>query len=370
MRHDRLSAFCLAVLLVTLSSCDESGPRGDSGFPEAGLGVYVVGEAYSFAWSRDGERLYYSLEERATGGGTRSGIYMTEPGGSPELLFESTEGGTDNFIRVLIEGGQALFFQRSGGRSVVRLPLDGSPSDAPVTGASHFAVSGDGRRLAYATAVDIPREIRLLDLETSEEVVVAEGTFNSSSLDPRRNLLLLSEDGSHLFHSLADTSGSGPATYSLVDIANGNVFTTHLGAPDVSERGARFFFEGDEVISVFNESETLVVQRLPGGEPRAVADFPRRIGLASETTVFGADARPGRYAFWRRENGDVDGGQPCAVHVIDLASGEERRVAGPVPTSGQCGDRMRLSPDGSRVAYQTPGSTPRERRLYVAEVEP
>ena len=403
MPSQRTPYFTFLLAVLVFAGCD-SGETGsaqpDTGdedpFEDVGPGTRIdgiTGDVQIVTWSDDSAYLYLAaiepILENNVYVGTRYRLYEADGGGSSRLLYEGTTSASSTVRSVipdLEEARGALFFYTDAG-SIYRKEI--GSDDEPerlVEGATipnrgnrdPFSVSGDASRLAYYAegAGEDAYEVRIVDLGTSAETVAAVGTadhFTSYEHTP----VILSDDGSRLLHKLRMDQGEGDATkYAIVEIESGSERRFTVGS-----LGGRFYSEDASFIAAYvaasGRSREIVVHHLPDGVPEPVAPFQETVG----TTRFGAGnwraqtisstaVAPNAYAFWLK--GVTEAGQVCAVHGIDLTSGQERRLAGPIPereASLYCGinsDAFSFAPDGSRLAYYAPSSGD----VYVAATDP
>lgn len=399
MPSQRTPYFTFLLAVLVFAGCD-SGETGsaqpDTGdedpFEDVGPGTRidgVTGEIQIVTWSDDSAYLYMAATEPILENnvyvGTRYKLYEADGSGSAQLVYEGTTSASSTVRSVipdLEEARGSLFFYTDDG-SIYRLRIgsDNEP-ELLVEGATipnrgsrdPFSVSGDASRLAYyaeGAAADA-YEIRIVELSTSAETVAVVGTadhFTSGEHTP----VILSDDGSRLLHKLrTDPNESRANWYGVVEIASGNERRVMVGAS-----GERFYSGGPSYVAAYRRSREMVVHPLPDGVPETVGPFQETVG----TTRFGTDnwraqttsltaVAPNAYTFWRK--GVTEAGQVCAVHGIDLESGQERRLAGPVPEreiSLFCGinsDAFSIAPNGSHLAYYAPSSGD----VYVAAVAP
>ena len=398
MCFQRASFLAYLLSILVIAGCDsgemgsgETGAEDEDPFEDVGPGTRVQGidgEVQIATWSDDSERLYVAATEPILENnvyvGTRYRLYEADAGGSARLLYEGTT--SDFSVRTALpdleEARGSLFFYTDDG-SIYRLPVDSSEEpERLVEGATipeairgsrdPFSVSGGGTHLAYYAEVSAggTYEVRIVNLNTGAESVVVEGTagFTSGEYTP----LILSDGGSHLLHKLrTDPGENGANWYGVVDLASGSERRFTVGS-----LGERFYSEGSSFVAAYRNSQEIVVQHLPEGSPVSVGPFPetvgtwRGIGNWRAQTISSTAVAPGSYAFWRK--GATDEGQVCAVHVIDLESGEERRLVGPIPESERglyCGlnsNAFSLAPDGSHLVYFAPSSGD----VYVAVTAP
>jgi hypothetical protein len=382
------------LLAVAATACDSAGSEDD--FNEAVPGG-VIGTASLFTWSSDGERLYHTVDEDIVGeGGVISGahyrIYETTPGDSPRLIVEDSTDADDfePAVSDLEATGDALYFfvrsaeplntgrilRWSSGEADAEEIVDGA-FDPQARVADLLSLSADGRYLAYYTGEGHRPdafEIRVRDLDRGTDIYTEVVTSDYSG-GARDIPLLLSREGSRLLYGFS-ASGNAPGdVLTVVDLASGEEQGVRLTGPNGRSggsfyaQGVQFYANAEHFVAVYavegaSAQDTVVAYQLPAGTPQPTGSL-RREQNGWITSFSGSGAAPSYYAFWRAEyERDL-----CAVHVIDLSRGEERRVAAPISKEGlfSCYGSLAIAPGDRHIAYHS-NETDVNRTLYVADM--
>jgi len=400
IRPDRTTFNCravvvaLALLALAVAGCDNSKDSGQA-FDDIGPGT-LIGEAQSFAWSSDGERLYFTTDAPVEQDDTRYRIYEVPIGGSPRLLYEGRSqtysGAECASVRHMEEVDGDLYFDtdfnidRGTFGNIYRLSLNGDeepflvvegaalPTGNPVT--PSFDVSADGRRIAHFTQTEEAVWATARSLGTGETITSVGGAM--SRFDARLRVFL-SDDGERLLHNADFGLSTRPEdSYSVHDLSTGSARPVRLGLSDDSEGQPRindytFYTDGGDFVAVyatgvFTDPYPLVTQRVPDGTPQVVASVAESVDGLRDTFRF-PDASGSHFAFWREEA--TLNPRTRALHVIDLEDGTERRAAGPIPTSRTpCTASFRIAPRGSHIAYLGVESEGADLALFTAEMRP
>ena len=230
---------------------------------------------YSPAWSPLGGQIAF-----ASGAGNPGGtdLYLMDSDGSDRFkLIEN--GGWPTFI----EGGEAVAFHRrsdDGEWSIWRIGVDGTGVERILSRASMPASNAMGERLAYVDRGHSKQQIRVIDLQTGNVELVAEGS--SDLWNPT-----LSDDGeSVVYHRI--TEGSAVRNVELWE------FPAHFAVNLLRVAGGFPVFSPDHAwVAVTTDSFSKLDLMKPDGSER------HTVYTGKHRTLFGLSwlTNPGRLAF-------------------------------------------------------------------------
>ena len=304
------------------------------------------GNEYDPALSPDGGRLAYVA--RAADGASRIFVKSTAGGNAAQL---TTGSGHDTAPAWSPDAAHLAYAHMDGSQCVIRVSdgFGGGLRDVAPCGARDslkMSWAADGRRLAIAArggSSPGPLRIELVDIQSGTRQALTdppEGIVGDDSPafspDGRSVAFLRSISGAigDIFVTPADGGAPRRVTTDNADV---------LGL-DWEPDGRRLVFSSDRAggISMFRVG-------VNGGEPSLVTGGGTRVKHPAVASRAGAIA----YEDWHYEINILD---------VDLPGGSRRPIS---PTTDQWNFHPQLSPDGTKIAFQSTRSGPYE--IWVAD---